>query len=78
MRIKEALAVITGGASGLGLAVARHVVAAEETATLPHLAELMVRHGVKRVPIVRGMKVVGIVSRSDIVAAIARAPAMLV
>jgi CBS domain-containing protein len=58
--------------------MARHVVAAEETATLPHLAELMVRHGVKRVPIVRGMKVVGIVSRSDIVAAIARAPAMLV
>ena len=28
MRINDALAVITGGASGLGLAVARHVVAA--------------------------------------------------
>ncbi|MBS0561153.1 MAG: hypothetical protein JSR21_13985, partial [Proteobacteria bacterium] len=31
-------------------------------------------HAVKRVPILRGMKVVGIVSRSDLVAALARSP----
>jgi CBS domain-containing protein len=37
----------------------------------------MVARGVKRIPIVRDGRVVGIVSRSDVIAAIARAPAML-
>lgn len=54
-----------------------HVVTADEAATLPMLAELMVSHGVRRLPILRDKRVVGIVSRSDIVAALARAPAML-
>ncbi len=51
-----------------------HVVTATEDTTLPQLAELMMRHAVKRVPILRGMKVVGIVSRSDLVSALARSP----
>ncbi|MBS0562828.1 MAG: CBS domain-containing protein, partial [Proteobacteria bacterium] len=38
-----------------------HVITATEDATLPELAEVMMRHAVKRVPILRGMKVVGIV-----------------
>lgn len=58
--------------------MARHVVTAEEAATLPELAEQMIRHGIKRLPIVRKGQVVGIVARSDMVRAIARAPAMLV
>lgn len=56
----------------------RHVVTANEGATLPMLAELMVAHGVKRIPILGGGRVVGIVSRADVIAALARTPAMLI
>jgi CBS domain-containing protein len=56
----------------------RHVFTAEEHTTLPELAELMIKHGIKRVPILRDGKLVGIVSRGDLVAAIAASPAMLV
>jgi CBS-domain-containing membrane protein len=56
----------------------RHVYTAEEKTTLPQLAELMLNHAVKRLPILRDGKVVGIVSRADLVGAIVRAPAMLV
>ncbi len=52
----------------------RHVIAAEEDMTLPQLAELMIKHGVKRLPVLRDGKVVGVVSRSDLVAAVARDP----
>jgi CBS domain-containing protein len=52
----------------------QHVVTAQEDATLPELAELMLRFGVKRLPILNGAKLVGIVSRADLVAALARAP----
>lgn len=55
-----------------------HVVTADEHATLPQLAELMSRHAVKRIPILRGSSVVGIVSRSDMIGALARTPALLV
>jgi CBS domain-containing protein len=58
--------------------MARHVVTAGANATLPEMAELMVERRVKRIPILRDGKVVGVVSRSDVVAAIARAPAMLI
>jgi CBS domain-containing protein len=51
--------------------MARHVVTASRNATLAELAELMISHGVKRIPIVDGGKVVGIVSRSDLVRGIA-------
>jgi CBS domain-containing protein len=60
-----------------GDVMVRHVVTAEERMTLPRLAELMLNHGVKRLPVLRDGKVVGIVSRADLVAAIARTPAML-
>ncbi len=56
----------------------RHVHTATADMTLPQLAELMINHGIKRLPVLRDGKVVGIVSRADLVAAIARAPAMLV
>ncbi|HQT76963.1 MAG: hypothetical protein B7Z80_27025 [Rhodospirillales bacterium 20-64-7] len=56
----------------------RHVIAVEEDATLPRLAELMIKHGVKRLPVLRDGRLVGIVSRSDLVAAVAKAPGMLV
>jgi CBS domain-containing protein len=56
----------------------RQVITAEEQTTLPQLAELMIHHGIKRLPVLRDGKVVGIVSRADLVTAIARCPAMLV
>ena len=52
----------------------RHVVSAEEDATLPQMAELMLRFNVKRLPIMRGAALVGIVSRADLVRALSRAP----
>jgi CBS domain-containing protein len=56
----------------------RHVITAEEHTPLPQLAELILSHAIKRLPVLRDGKVVGIVSRSDLVAAIVRTPAMLV
>jgi len=50
------------------------VVTATEDATVPELANLMAEHRIKRVPIVRGGKLVGVVSRADVVRALAREP----
>lgn len=43
------------------------VVTATESVGLPELADLLTRHKIKRVPILQDGKVVGIVSRADIV-----------
>jgi CBS domain-containing protein len=56
----------------------RHVFATHEDATLQELADLMIKHGVKRLPVLRDGKIIGIVSRSDLVNAVAGSPAMLV
>jgi CBS-domain-containing membrane protein len=56
----------------------RHVITASEDTTLPQLAEMMIKHNVKRLPVLRDGKIAGIVSRADLVAAIARSPGMLV
>ncbi len=56
----------------------QHVISVEPDTTLPEIADLMVRHRIKRVPVLRDGRVIGIVSRSDLVAAISRAPGMLV
>jgi CBS domain-containing protein len=55
----------------------RPVITADERTTLPQLAELMMKHSIKRIPVVRDGRVIGVVSRADLVAAIAREPAML-
>ena len=44
-------------------------------ATLPELSDLLTRHHIKRVPIVRDGRMVGIVSRADLVRAMSRLPA---
>ena len=54
------------------------VVTAPHTASLPELADLLSRHRIKRVPILRDGKLVGIVSRADIVRALAQADAAAV
>jgi CBS domain-containing protein len=48
----------------------KDVVTANEDATLRELVDLMERHNVKRIPIVRDGAVVGIVSRADLLAAL--------
>jgi CBS domain-containing protein len=50
------------------------VITATETTTVGEIAERMVKDQIKRVPIVRGDKVVGIVTRADLVKTMARDP----
>jgi CBS domain-containing protein len=59
-----------------GDVMVRTVFTVDEQTPLPQLAELMIRHAVKRLPVLRDGKVVGIVSRADLVAAIVRFPEM--
>ncbi len=47
------------------------VVTAEEGTSVAEIAEMMEKHKIKRVPILRDGKVVGIVSRADIIRALA-------
>lgn len=52
----------------------RKVVSAEDDAPLATIVSLLERHGVKRLPVLRGGRLAGIVSRSDVVRALARRP----
>jgi CBS domain-containing protein len=54
------------------------VISATEKASAQDLAELLTQHKIKRVPILRDGKLVGIVSRADLVRAMARSPEALV
>ncbi len=55
----------------------RDVVTATEGTSAAELADLVSQHRIKRVPIVRDGKLVGIVSRADLVRALARSPTAL-
>jgi CBS domain-containing protein len=48
-----------------------NVMSIEETATLAEIAEMLHRHRIKRVPVVRGDKLVGIVTRGNLLQALA-------
>lgn len=50
--------------------MSRNVVTVTEDDTLGHVAELMARHKVKRVPVLRGDDIVGIVSRANLLQAL--------
>jgi CBS domain-containing protein len=50
----------------------RHVIAVEGDTAMASLADVMVKHAVKRMLVVRDGRVVGTVSRSDLMVAIAR------
>lgn len=52
----------------------RTVITASPTATMGEIADLLARHHIKRVPIVSDGRLVGIVSRADIVRALAQEP----
>jgi CBS domain-containing protein len=53
------------------------VVSATERASAGEIADLLSKHRIKRVPIVRDGKLVGIVSRADLIRAIAGSPGAL-
>ena len=53
----------------------RQMVTATESHTLGELASLLEKHGIKRVPIVQDKRVIGIVSRANLLQAFARASA---
>jgi CBS domain-containing protein len=46
------------------------IISADEEASLAELADLMLNHGIKRVPILRDGVLVGMVSRADVVRAV--------
>jgi CBS domain-containing protein len=50
------------------------VVSVTERTSVREIADLMIRHRIKRVPVLRDGKVVGVVSRADLVRAIAHSP----
>jgi len=58
--------------------MASPVVTASPGDTVPQLAEQLVRHHIKRLPIIQDGKLVGIVSRADLVRALARTPEAVV
>jgi len=52
--------------------MSKKIVSIDEETSVEQIAHLMTTHHVKRVPVMRGDQLVGIVSRADIVSAIAR------
>jgi CBS domain-containing protein len=54
------------------------VITASAETTVPELADLLVRHHIKRLPILRDGKLIGIVSRADLVRALARTPSAII
>ena len=52
--------------------MSKKIVSIDEETPVEEIAQLMMTHHVKRVPVIHGDQLVGIVSRADIVSAIAR------
>ena len=50
------------------------LISVTEATSAREIADLMIKHHIKRVPVLRDGKVVGIVARADLVRAIARSP----
>lgn len=67
---------IIGRVDREGLCVAdimsQQIIAVKEDTSVNEIATLLAKHKIKRVPVVRDSKLVGIVSRADIVDAVAR------
>ena len=51
--------------------MSKKVVSVRQDASVEEIAQLMMTHAIKRVPVTDGGKIIGIVSRADIVSAIA-------
>ncbi|HTQ71073.1 MAG TPA: CBS domain-containing protein [Acidocella sp.] len=68
----EFLAYISEDHHTAGNLMTRDLVTVTESATVPEVADLLIKNRIKRVPVVRDGAVVGIVSRADIVRTLAR------
>lgn len=55
--------------------MSRPVVSVADDAELRDVAQVLQRHGIKRVPVIRDGKLVGLIARSDIVRALSEVPA---
>jgi len=62
----------------VGDLMTKPAITASESTSVTELAELLAKHRVKRLPIVRDGKLVGIVSRADVIRTIARSPEAVV
>jgi CBS domain-containing protein len=54
------------------------VITAAPSTTVPELADLLMKYHIKRLPVVSGGKLVGVVSRADLIHAFARTPDAIV
>jgi CBS domain-containing protein len=52
--------------------MSKKVISVSEDTAVEEIAQLMTTHSIKRLPVMNGAKIVGIVSRADIVSAIAQ------
>lgn len=52
--------------------MSKKIISVRQDASLEEIAQLMMTHAIKRLPVMDGSKIIGIVSRADIVSAIAR------
>lgn len=68
---KEAAEFVHERGRRVGEVMTPEPVTASEDATLEHLVELMEKHNVKRLPILRGDRLVGIVTRTSLLRAVA-------
>jgi CBS domain-containing protein len=66
----SARAFVTAQTRRVADVMTKDVITANEDATLAELVDLMEDHGIKRIPIVRGDVVVGMVSRADLLGAL--------
>lgn len=69
----ELLAYIRAGDRSVGDLMTREVVTVEEETPLAEVARLLEQHRIKRVPVLRQGRLVGIVSRADLVGALTHA-----
>jgi CBS domain-containing protein len=70
----EFLNYVRGGQATARDLMRHDVIAASETTSVADVAEMMMKHDIKRVPILRGGKLAGIVTRADLVKTLARNP----
>jgi tRNA nucleotidyltransferase (CCA-adding enzyme) len=63
--------ILTAKGKRVGSFMTKQIISVTEDASVEEIANLMSAHKIKRVPVLNGEKLVGIVSRTDIVRAIA-------
>lgn len=66
------------GNKRIGDLMVKPVIIATADTSVPHLADMLVRHHIKRLPIVQDGRLLGIVSRANLIRAFARDPDVVV